>query len=65
MKKATRTQIIEVAKKHDAIGHNGTCLYGVTNGIVTKYAASLYRDSLSILCKEGVLKYNDNFTYSI
>jgi len=65
MKKATSKQIIEVAKTHDAIGFDGTYLYGVTNGEKMKYAVGCYRNSFHILAVDGLLKYNGDYTYSI
>jgi riboflavin synthase alpha subunit len=65
MTKATKSQIIEVAKTCDAVGFNGVCLYGVVNGDVKKFAVSCYRDSLANLMKIGVLKYNGDYTYSL
>jgi hypothetical protein len=65
MKKATSKQIVAVASISDAIGFDGSSLYGVTAGQVKRYAVSVYRDSFHNLLKEGILKYNDDFTYTL
>lgn len=65
MKIATNAQLLAVAAKYDAIGHNGTCLYAVRDGVTTRFAATCYIDSMSNLAREGKLVYNGDYTYSI
>jgi hypothetical protein len=68
--KATKSQILAIASKFDAIGFNGQSVYAVSSKGTevekkTVFAVSIYRDSFSSLMKSGNLKYNEDFTYSV
>jgi hypothetical protein len=67
MKKATEKQILAVANKFKNISYTPTTyiLYGIDeNENKIKFAVTVYRDSLHILAKKGLLKHNEDHTYS-